>query len=519
MVGSEANYLSKRINSLGGHKEGINLVGKTNKMHQIPQCHVDLNVLNFYKEIGLYKNLKLDSYFKQSVGASYDKCLFLPAIMHGNLAWSKFKRYFRKDRKIRVKEWEMSKEWMFKHFSVIGTAKVIPDSSLRETLGETDLTGSCGFNWGRFEDKFEFIDENFDIYLRLSKEFSYRPVAPWRIFIKEELREGSKVLDSISSRIIWGGSVVHFIASFKLFYDLQMNFLNHRDMIWSSCGLNFSGREYSIRMNELSTHAESFLSVDGSSFDASMQPQDIVDIFECFVGQIRDEYKDENFYNILSYVMSNEISSLAVLPEGEIVFKETGNPSGSFTTLIKNTYHDYRLYAYTYICACFDQGIVPSYKTYTNTHKGLMNGDDCKITASEQLNWKTIQKYMSPFLELTSISIDGKYEIPFTSATYCGCTPFWDSKNFQFVPYRNSYKMLLSLLFMNESALLLKERVFGLMVCNPFDDYYISILLDFCDRMNFPAPDISKIRAAYMIKESEGKFVPGGSSWQQTPKI
>jgi hypothetical protein len=119
------------------------------------------------------------------------------------------------------------------------------------------------------------------------------------------------------------------------------------------------------------------------------------------------------------------------------------------------------------------------------------------------MNWALIKEFMSPFLNLTSISYEGRYEIPLTQATYCGVTPFFYRN--QYVPVRNSYKLLLSLLFMNEDEDLLKERILGLCVCNPFDGLFIDILLRLSDSIGFSRPLLEPIRESYYLKHGTRK--------------
>jgi hypothetical protein len=460
---------------------------------------VDPDVLTYYKDIGLFESLNLSHVFKESVGASYDKILYLPALMDPKLAIPKFKKYSFKNRNINYSSWDEALNWTFRHYSPLGSHSFIKDYSLRNHILENNtketLMGSAGLCYTG--SKYDFIEDHFDIYLKQSLLFKYNPVSLWRGFLKDELREGAKVLDEPSSRLIWGSSVILFIAQYKLFKILQDSFIEKRHLFWSSCGLDFSGSEYGLTMSKFADRL--VCSVDGSSFDANMQIDDIVDLFvmwDCFID---DRFKDESYYDTLSFVMSNDIFSCVALPTGIVAFKECGNPSGSYLTLMRNTFHNFRLYAYVYIQACKKYGVEPRFADYINNHYALMNGDDCIITSSRFMNWSLIKEYMSPFLNLTSVSVDGKNELSIFEVDYCGCKAVLCEGNI--VPIRNATKMLLSLLFLNESSEKLEQRCWGLILANPFDDFYVDIITGLMKIKGYSLPDISFYRSNYFYKE------------------
>jgi hypothetical protein len=499
-LGGEFSLFRNQLVKGGSHKDGIDLVGEVRPMKQTNTTEINQSLLSYYKRVGLYDTLKLDLYFNESVGNSYDGVLYLPAKLDPQLCLPKFKKYFPKRRDINQNDWDLALEWVYEHYSSLGVHKVIPNNKLRSYILENcdpeSLEGSSGFCFPGVS-KGDFIENTFEIYDRFSKQFSFSPVSPWRLFIKEELREGQKVSENPSSRVIWGSGVILFIAQVSLFKEIQDHFvLNHRDF-WSSCGLNFSGSEYGLAMSKFANRKVN--SVDGSSFDASMQEQDLLDLFVLWDKMIDSRYKDEEYYSKLAYVMSNDIYSLAVMPNGYCAFKGCGNATGSYLTLMRNTFHNFRLYAYVYIRQCRKLSRKPIYSEYVSTHFGLMNGDDCIITSSKFMNWCAIKEHMGNFLELTTFEINGKYEHPLWEVSYCGCTALLD-ENENIVPLRDSYKFFLALLFMGSDDKL-SERCIGYIVANPFDDLFVTVITSFMKENNMSIPDIPYIRSSYFYKE------------------
>lgn len=464
---------------------------------QLPNCKIDKRVLNFYRSVGLDEVLELKHYIKESVGSTYDKTQYLPAIIQDDLAYSKFLNYFPKERIIDKESWSLTLDWLHEHLKPMGTVRTLKDGELVSNLVMGDLKGSCGYAFKGYKDKRDFIERSMSYYFREKLIFKTNPVALWNVFQKEELREGAKVLDEPSTRIVWGSSMFLFIAQFQLYHNLFKRFLEKRKKLWSSCGLDFCSMEYGQAMSVFKD--QKVCSIDGTAFDASMQQQDIVDLFEVWNSFIENRDKNDEFYETLSYIMSNEIYSVAILPCGGVAQKECGNPSGSYLTLIRNTCHNFRLYAYVFIESCKKENIVPSYSYFKRIQKALMNGDDCIINKTRFINWKTIKEHLSKFLKITSVSHEGSHNIPLEVATYCGCTPV--IINGSIVPVRNSYKLLLSLLFMNENDENLEQRVMGLMVANINDDLFVHTLSLFCRIHHFAMPNIGYLQSKYIYKQ------------------
>lgn len=492
-LGHEAFSIHKRMLEGPSEFEGLLVYGRIKVGKQQPRMSVNQKFLEFLRSRSLFHDLNLTHYFKESVGNTYSKTLYCPAIINANLLWPKFRKYAYKERNIDNEAWEEALRWTYLHYSKIPEVTIVHDMDLQKTLlSSSDLDGSCGVVYSRFSpSKKHFILKKMTAYFKAREFFKYCPVSFWKGFCKEELREGEKVLDSPSTRMIWGEDVIHFIAAFQLFYELQEKFIQLREHFWSSAGLDFAGSEYGMRMSRFT--GRSVCSIDGSGFDANMQESDILDLHVLWDTFFIN--KDELYYDLLTFVMSNDVYSTVVMGDGRIVRKEAGNPSGSYLTLMRNTFHNYRLYAYVYITSSKNSGYEYSYEQYTSDHEALMNGDDCIITKSLNMTWPIVQKYMSTFLDLT---IDSEEESSIFDVFYCGCKAV--ETQGQIVPLRNSYKLLLSLLFLNKEETE-REKILGLINANPFDDFFIQILREYSSSRNYAIIPIQAIRNRFFYKE------------------
>jgi hypothetical protein len=510
-MGAEARRIIPRLdNSLDPHfVDNLEVLGVLRKPKKSQNAYqsTSMSFFRFLKQCNLLTMFGLDEavergLIKEAVGQhSKHRLRFAPAKLDHSLVWPKFVKYQERDRDINRSAWSKALEFLYRHYlSNLSGVNYIRTSKLKDHVlrNAEDLSGSVGAAFGMMaKDKKEFIENFFQHYENFLENIRSCPVTIWKIFVKEELRDSEKVFDSPSSRIIFGSSAIQFLMGYQLFFELQERFINNRDLFWSSAGMDFSGAEYGQKIGKFAR--SKVCSVDGSAFDAQMQQQDIVDIYQLFYMCFKESEKDEFFCDLLACHMANSIFSVCLLPDGRLVQKTCGNPTGDYLTLMRNTMHNYRLYAYVWICDRMSKGLSCEYEDYHKNHFALMNGDDCIITASDSMNWGTISKYMSKFLELTSVQVNGKNEISIFEATYCGRVP--TLVNGHYVPVMDSYKLVLSVLFKNLKGHL-KERVNGAIVANPFDDWFVSLLTEFCKIKGYPVVPVNAIRSNYFYKES-----------------
>lgn len=452
---------------------------------------------SLYETLGLEQAVKLNLLPpKEAIGAVSSGLRFAPAYLDADLAWPKFVRYKPRERDIDMFAWKKALSFTYKHFAqhLYGCKPIRIEKLKDHLLKHADLSGSAGFPFPGMDSKQTFVETMFPFYEKFFQcTQSSVPATVWNVFIKEELREIEKVINP-SSRIIFGTSACQFLMGYQLFYNIQQRFIEERQNFWSSAGMDFAGSEYGRRISKF--FGRKVNSVDGNQFDSNMQEQDILDIHELLVHCMID--LEPWFSSLLQTYLSNTVYSVCVLPDGRVVVKLCGNPSGGFLTLLMNTMHNYRLYAYVWIKARMDQGLDIEYKNFDSMHEALMNGDDCMITSSESMNWFFINKYMSEFLGLSTIKVGESTEIDVEDSIYCGCTPLNIDR--AIVPIRDSYKLLLSLLFKGVAGKL-EERLNGIVIANIWDDSLLRICMKFADLKGYRFPFVPAIRHNYISKE------------------
>lgn len=456
----------------------------------VPKTFINYPLIDWFKreEPDIYNSLHLSKI--QSVGDDESPLLYMPASLEPKLYRPKLAKFSFRDRDINEDDWTLSLFYLRRHFSFLNQ-KVAPLNfhdlrpSLLVSLSDNKTNGSPGPAFKTIStSKYDFVLRCFHKYVDIRKEIfrGLNPVAIWRIFLKEELRPFKKWEEN-STRIIFGSPVSLFCAEFELFKNLQDLFIDNRHRFWSSAGLDFSGSEYGRVFKHFVGH--DIISVDGSNFDGSQQVFDLWDLQNLWYSFLD---VDDTYLPLHQYVLSNTVFSLCLCPDGELIVKECGNPTGSYLTLMRNSWHCYRLFAYVFISHCRSIGEKPTYNRF-NSHLALINGDDCIITSSRFINKATITSHMSKFLDLT---FDNGTSI--FNSSYCGCR----AADYEgtIVPLRDSRKLILSLIMLENGHF--QERISGILNANPFDDIFCSLLRKLSDHWNFDFPDLVAIRRRFV---------------------
>ena len=472
-------FSSKQISE--DHK--IECLAQFRLTDQTPTAFINYDVLDFFKSNGLYENLRLDL-LQQSVGDAESPLLYHPASLASSLVIPKVKRIGHISRpSLNYSDWQLALQYVQRHFEILNHSGHLEIHELRQALLDVldNDSGSPGpaFNLLSSSKK-EFVEKNFHLIEETLQNIlsGSCPVAVWKVFLKEELRPFQK-FEAGSTRIIWSCPITFFCVEFLLFYKLQKRFIELRDSFFSTCGLDFSGTEFAARFARV--YDSDYLFADGSDFDASQTSLDISELQFIFAVFSDIPAAWQNFYD---YVLANTVNSLALLASGHLISVGQGNPSGSFLTLMRNTFHNFRLFAYAYIRRCRRLKITPSYESFVSV-PSFFNGDDSMVPRS----------LFSPedlFIDLDfmRVTVDTKHTLK--ESPFCGVLANdWNG----LVPIRDSRKFLISLVAMDNGKI--HERLIGLLNANPFDDVFCSILYSLSERLRIPLPPLAEVRSRF----------------------
>ena len=273
------------------------------------------------------------------------------------------------------------------------------DSSIRnldEAKLTIDMTTSSGFPWNVHYPKKIDLWENFpeidewleQDWINLAVDDNWTTV--WKSSLKEELRTKEKIARN-SIRTFTASAVDATVHGNRLFGDMndKMNkaFLNTASCIGMSPLLGNWNRLY----RKLNVFKHGY-ALDEKEYDSSLR---VFLMWGC--AQFRwkmlkkDDKTEENRKRIKTFYR-NLINSLILTPDGILVMKLTGNPSGSPNTVNDNTLILYTIMSYAWIINNPDKE-----STYTDfelcTAKALVGDDNTwtvSDTAHEFYNAKTV---------------------------------------------------------------------------------------------------------------------------------
>jgi len=280
-----------------------------------------------------------------------------------------------------VKGLNLAWEWTAQHFGpYMGGARV---RTVQEVLPELDKDTSSGYPFNAFfpkkKDLFEgwpelsgWLEKDWDELLKDNYSFMFTNS------LKEEIRPEVKTQQN-KIRTFTAGAIDGTVHGNRLFAD--MNERMNASYLRSSSGVGMSPLKgnWDRLYRKLNMFRKGY-ALDESEYDSSLR---------CFLmwgcaklrwEMLRDEDKTpENLKRIKNYYR-NLVNSLVITPEGVIVLKLGGNPSGSVNTINDNTLILYTLLAYAWIMNCSDE---PDYFEFEANTSKILVGDDNTWTVSD----------------------------------------------------------------------------------------------------------------------------------------
>jgi len=300
-----------------------------------------------------------------------------------------------------IKNMNLAWEWTERHFfPYMGNSRIV---SLQEAVDRLDMSSSSGFPFNReYSTKRELFDSDTTIMEWLEEDWEALGSDPlWTtIFsssLKEELRPQEKILEN-SLRTFTAGATDATVQGNRLFVDQNEKMYAAHTVTSSSIGMSPLKGNWNKLYLKLNVFKNGY-ALDESQYDSSLRQFLVWGCAQLRWKMLAVEFKTpENFLRIRTYYR-NLIHTLILTPEGLLVMKKLGMPSGCVNTVTDNTLILYTLLAYAWISLCPDE-----FKSYVafedNTAKALV-GDDNTWTVSDDCHdffnavtvievWKTV---------------------------------------------------------------------------------------------------------------------------------
>jgi len=259
--------------------------------------------------------------------------------------------------------------------------------------------------------------------------------------LKEEIRPEVKTkMNKI--RTFTAGAVDGTVHGNRLFAD--MNERMNAGYLKSSSGVGMSPLKgnWDRLYRKLNIFRNGY-ALDESQYDASLRAYLMWGCAQCRWKMLRKEDQTEENLQRIKVYYRNLVNSLVLTPEGVLVMKLGGNPSGSVNTINDNTLILYTLLAYAWIML----SDLPDYLEFEANTSKILVGDDNTWTVSDWghtfYNAKTIIPVWSEIGVITTtddMEPRSAKDLDFLSAT----TIFYLGKA---IPVYNRGKLMTSLLY------------------------------------------------------------------------
>jgi len=363
-------------------------------------------------------------------------------------------KYDKSQPALNEKAWALSGEWTKIHFRPwMGGSRVLSEEMV---VGELDKTTSAGYPWSlKYKNKRDFL-ENGEISLLsrywdiLGKEDEMVPI--WTCSQKIEMRSVEKLNDN-KVRTFTASPIEHSVASNRLYLHMNNKFYDAHGgkggiPCWSMVGMSKYLSGWQILYDKLDVHPNAF-ELDESEYDSSMFQRLMWGMEDFRWGMLdpRDQTVLHKEKSEATY--DRVVNSVFCLENGELLQKQTGNPSGSPNTVVDNTIGLFRLFAYAWIVLCYERGIEPDYNEFMKNVSAALYGDDNTYTVSNEFvdmfNPTNISRIWTgigvttktPCFEPRKLS-----EVSFLSSSFV-----WNSKLCMFLPGSEHDKVLCSLAY------------------------------------------------------------------------
>lgn len=303
-----------------------------------------------------------------------------------------------------VYDMNLAWEWTERHFGLYMANSRVLD--VCEAVEHLDMSTSSGAPFNvLYPKKKELFENDPDIVAWLEEDWKLLGVDPdWTGLatnsLKEELRTKKKIAEN-SIRTFTSMATDTTVHGTRLFVDMNEKMYDSHLMTASVVGMSPYDGNWNILYKKLNKYRNGY-ALDEKEYDSSLRVYLMWGCAQFRFKMLAPEFRTkENQLRIQTYYR-NLINTLILTPEGIIIQKKTGNPSGSCNTITDNTLILYTLMAYAWIRTSKQKNVqLTTYEDFeTHTRKALV-GDDNTWTVSDEAHdfynaysvidtWKTL---------------------------------------------------------------------------------------------------------------------------------
>jgi hypothetical protein len=255
--------------------------------------------------------------------------------------------------------------------------------TISEVVSKLDLNTSCGApfstKYGTKSELFE-KDPNFIAWLEIDWDSLCDDdwTCLWTNSLKEEIRDAKKIEEN-SIRTFTAMATDAIVHGNRLFADQNEKFYASHLRTSSFVGSPVTGGSWHALYEKLNVFPNGY-ALDESQYDSSLRAYMMWACAEFRFRMLRKEEQTSDNLQRIRNLYRNLVNSLIIAPDGVVVMKKGGNPSGSINTISDNT-----LILYAMMCFAWLKTAPKNLRSYQNfelhTAKAL-NGDDNTWTVS-----------------------------------------------------------------------------------------------------------------------------------------
>jgi hypothetical protein len=270
------------------------------------------------------------------------------------------------------------------HFGIyMNGSKVLSYEEAKEHL---DMSTSSGAPFNvHYPTKAELFEKDPEIDQWLQDDWETMNTDPnWSCLftnsLKEELRTCEKMHEN-SIRTFLSGGVDAVIHGTRLFVDQNERMYASHLLSASAVGMSPLKGNWDDLFRKLNVFKSGF-ALDESQYDSSLRNFLMWGCARLRWKMLREKDRTLSNYRRILVYYRNLVNTIVIGPDGVLIMKQTGNPSGSVNTITDNTLILYTLLAYAWL------GTVPAdmqnLKSFEHHTAKALVGDDNTWTVSEE---------------------------------------------------------------------------------------------------------------------------------------
>jgi len=328
-------------------------------------------------------------YIREIYGKAPSKLFHNYRLAQPNAAagYMSLKKYDKIQPTIRKDFWDLTLTWAEKHFGAMRDSDIWEDHE--DVVAEINKVASAGYPWTQFDgmkskkDFFEWggsKDHCLKYWMDLREEVCR--AVPWTNNVKEELRKIDKIIKNLLRTFV-GAPVEVVYAGTKLFGDQNEKFYNSAGEHWSFVGATKFRLGWNKLFKRLNKHPNAF-ELDESEYDSSLFREAMLGMAEFRFRMLKPKFQTPENWNRIQNLYKEIVDTVIITTDGDVVTKNTGNPSGSPNTIVDNTVILFRLKAYAWLLLMEENEEETSYEEFMDEVEAALTGDDNTFTVSDK---------------------------------------------------------------------------------------------------------------------------------------